>query len=144
MGIRLVTLRIGIVLSPNGGALKEIIKPLTFKIAGILGSGKQYTSWVAIADLMGIMHHAITHTNVNGVYNAVATEYCTNKQLTLRIAQLKCGKFFIPLPVPAFFLKLLLGGLSIEVLKSCKVSNEKIRATGYQFTYSKISDYIIE
>ena len=72
MGKRLVKLRTGIVLSKNGGALKEFIKPLRLGVAAILGNGKQMISWIHIDDLCRMYIEAIENESVNGVYNAVA------------------------------------------------------------------------
>lgn len=136
-GIRLVKFRIGIVLSEKGGALKEFLKPLRFGLATILGGGKQIISWVHIDDLVTMFISAMEKDTFNGVYNAVAPVPVSNKDLMLQLARTK-NKFFIPVPVPAFVLKIMLGEMSIEVLKSTTVSAEKIRQAGFEFKYDKI------
>jgi NAD dependent epimerase/dehydratase family enzyme len=78
---------------------------------------------------------AIENENVNGVYNAVAPNPVSNKELTVRLARIKKGKFFIPVHVPSFILKLVLGEMSIEVIKSATVSCNKIQQTGFSFLY---------
>jgi uncharacterized protein (TIGR01777 family) len=138
LGKRLVILRQGIVLSNTGGAFAEFKKPLHFGIAGILGSGKQVVSWIHIDDLCRIFTEAIENENLNGVYNAVAPKPVTNKVLTLHLAQAMRGKFFIPLHVPRFVLKIMLGSRSIEVLKSSTVNNDKIAKAGFTFLYPSI------
>ena len=143
-GKRLVKLRLGIVLSNTGGALVEFKRPLHFGIAGILGSGKQVISWIHIDDLCRIFIEAIENTRLSGVYNAVAPKPVTNKVLTLQLAQAMRGKFSIPLHVPGFVLKLMLGTRSIEVLKSTTVSSDKIRKAGFQFNYPSIEEAIKE
>lgn len=142
LNIRLVKLRIGIVLSPKGGALKEFLKPIKMGIAAILGSGKQMISWVHIDDLCKQFIYAIENNNLNGSYNAVAPNPVNNKQLTLAIAKKLRGKFFIPVHVPAFVLKIMLGEMSIEVLKSTTVNAKKIMDSGFQFTHSTIEGAI--
>ncbi len=144
LGKRLIKLRIGIVLSNTGGALVEFKKPLKFGIAGILGSGKQIISWIHIEDLCKMFIYAIEQPKLNGVYNAVATHPVTNKQLTLFLAKIMRKTFFIPLHVPEFVLKILLGEMSIEVLKSATVNNKKIMASGFRFDYSTIEDALHE
>jgi uncharacterized protein len=139
MGKRLVNLRIGIVLSKEGGALKEFIQPLKFGVAGILGNGKQIVSWVHIEDLCRMFLFAIEKENTNGVYNAVAPNPVTNKTLTLTLAK-KRQQFFIPMHVPQFVLKIMLGGRSIEVLKSANVSSGKIEASGFTPQYKTIDE----
>lgn len=137
-GIRLVKLRIGIVLSKDGGALKEFIKPLKFGIASILGNGKQMISWIHIADLVNMFVFAIEKENMKGSYNAVAPQPVSNKELTLQLARSR-NKFFIPVHVPAFLLKMIIGEMSIEVLKSTTVSNDKISNDGFKFQFPDIS-----
>ncbi|WP_018617534.1 TIGR01777 family oxidoreductase [Segetibacter koreensis] len=138
VGKRLVKLRIGIVLSNEGGALPEFKKPVKFGIAGVLGSGKQVVSWIHIEDLCRTFIYAIENENLEGVYNAVAPTPVTNKELTLLLAQKMKGRFFVHLHVPVFVLKVLLGELSVEVLKSATVSSEKIRSAGFTFLYPSI------
>jgi len=135
---RLVKLRIGIVLSNSGGALAEFKKPIKLGVAGILGTGKQVVSWIHIDDLCRLFMNAIENEQISGCYNAVAPEPVTNKSLTLKLAENMKGKFFIPLHVPSFVLKIMMGDRSIEVLKSTTVSSDKIRQTGFSFLYPTI------
>lgn len=138
IGKRVVKLRTGIVLSNDGGALAEFKKPLKFGLAAILGSGKQIISWIHIDDLCRIYMEAIQNSNLQGAYNAVAPAPVTNKTLTLELAKIIRNKFFIPVYVPSFVLKIVLGESSIEVLKSTTVSCEKIKQAGFAFLYPSI------
>ncbi len=138
MGIRLVTLRIGIVLSKEGGALKEFLKPLQFRVAAILGNGKQIISWIHIEDLCRLFLFAIENEKLKGIYNAVAPLPVSNKTLTITLAKKKEFSIYLPLHIPAFILKLLMGGRSIEILKSADISSKKIEATGFQFKFESI------
>lgn len=138
IGKRLVKLRIGIVLSNEGGALPEFKKPVKFGIAGVLGSGKQVVSWIHIEDLCRMFMYAIENENMEGVYNAVAPTPVRNKELTLLLAQKMKGRFFVHMHIPAFLLKVLLGEMSIEILKSATVSSDKIRGAGFTFLYPSI------
>lgn len=142
MGKRLVKLRIGIVLSRDGGALKEFIKPLKFGIAAILGSGKQIISWIHIDDLVCMFVTAIENENIKGVYNAVAPNPSSNRELTLQLAKTR-KKFFITIRVSSFILKMALGELSIEILKSATVSSKKIETTGFVFNYPDIKTAVL-
>jgi uncharacterized protein len=138
LGIRLVHYRIGIVLSTNGGALVEFLKPLRMGVAAILGSGNQVVSWVHIADICQLISYAILHP-ISGTYNAVAPAPVSNKQLTLTLAKITNGKWYLPFKVPAWLLGIVMGESSIEVLKSCTVSSKKIKASGYTFQYPEIA-----
>jgi len=138
MDKRLVKLRIGIVLSTEGGALKEFLKPLRFGIASVLGSGRQIISWIHIDDLVNMFITAIESEDINGVYNAVAPSPVSNKELILTLAKAR-NKFYIPVPVPSFVLKMMLGEMSIEILKSATVSSAKAEKAGFSFQYPSIA-----
>lgn len=143
-GRRLVKLRTGIVLSNDGGALAEFKKPLKAFVAAVLGDGQQVVSWIHADDLCRIYLSAIENENLNGAYNAVAPNPVTNKELVLALARKMRGNFFIPVHVPAFALKIALGEMSIEVLKSATVSSQKIRSTGFEFLYPTIQQALSE
>ena len=138
LGKRLVKFRTGIVLSKEGGAIKEFQKPLRFGIATILGNGKQIMSWIHIDDLIRLYIYAIEREKMAGVYNAVAPRPVTNKKLIIQLAKVMRGKFYIPIFVPSFILEIVFGELSIEVLKSATVSCKKIKGEGYVFLYPSL------
>ena len=138
IGKRLVILRTGLVLSRQGGALAEFRKPVRFGIAAILGSGRQVMSWIHIDDLCRLYLQAILHEEWSGVYNAVAPNPVSNRTLSIELARRLKGRYFVPVFVPSFLLKLIIGEMSIEVLKSATVSAGKTRATGFQFIYPSL------
>lgn len=138
LGKRLVKLRTGIVLSNDGGALAEFKKPIRLGAAAILSHGKQIVSWIHIDDLCRMFVHAIENENMQGSYNAVAPQPVSNKALTISLAKAMNGKLYIPIHVPAFVLKLMMGESSIEVLKSTTVSCNKIADTGFVFNFTAI------
>lgn len=134
---RLVILRTGIVLSNEGGAYAEFKKPLKFGVASVLGTGKQIISWIHIDDLVRMYIEAIENKNLQGVYNAVAPHPVTNEQLIKQMADTK-GRGHLTIPVPTVALKIALGEMSIEVLKSTTVSSQKIEDAGFSFTFPNI------
>jgi uncharacterized protein (TIGR01777 family) len=142
LGKRLIKFRTGIVLSSEGGALQEFLRPLRFGIATILGNGKQMISWIHIDDLVNLYIAAIDNEKMNGIYNAVSPNPVSNKTFILQLAKKKRGQLFIPVHVPVFALKLALGEMSIEVLKSATVSCEKIQSAGFSFSYPTIEEAI--
>lgn len=141
-GIRLVRLRTGIVLSNRGGAFERYKTPLKFGIAPILGNGKQVVSWIHIDDLCRMYCEAIENNYLNGNYNAVAPEPSTQKDLIMKLGQQMRNRFFIPVYVPRFAIKLLFGKRSIEILKSETVSDKKIKSNGFTFLYPSLESAI--
>lgn len=135
---RLCIFRLGIVFSKSGGALEEFKRPMKRGFAAILGNGKQVISWIQIDDLCRMFLFAIEHENMKGVYNAVSPKPVTNKTLTLQLAKQLRSKFFIPVHVPSFILKIMLGEMSIEVLKSATVNCDKIKKAGFTFLYPSV------
>jgi uncharacterized protein len=138
LGKRLVILRTGIVLCNEGGAFPEFARPIRYGIAGILGNGKQFISWIHMEDLCRIYMEAMLNPSWSGIYNAVAPNPVNNKTFTLELAKRLKGSFFIPVPVPDFVLRLLLGNRKEEVLKSSLVSANKLKQQGFQFIYPTV------
>lgn len=138
-GKRLVKLRTGIVLAKDEGALKEFMKPVKRGVAPIFSSGSQMMSWIHIDDLCRMYIAAIENEKMAGTYNAVSPQPLTNKEMMLTLAKKIRGRFFIPVHIPAFILKIMLGELSVEVLKSATVSSNKIRREGFTFLYPSLS-----
>ncbi len=141
IGIRHIVLRIGIVLNKRGGALAEFVKPARFGMAAILGDGTQMVSWIHQADLCNLLVFAIENKQMEGVFNAVSPNPVTNKELTIIVAE-RYFKHHLCINVPVFVLKIMLGEMSIEVLKSAKVSSKKLLSSGFSFKYAQIEDAI--
>lgn len=139
MGKRVVTFRTGIILSKTGGTLEEFRKPMRFGVAAILGRGTQVFSWIHLDDLVRMYLMAIKNESMNGIYNAVAPVPVSNRKLSLTLARVRRKKF-IPVKVPSFVLKMVLGEMSIEVLKSATISSSKIREAGFVFEFPTIEE----
>lgn len=135
LGVRTVLLRTGTVLDKKGGALREMLKP---PVAAPLGSGRQYMSWIHLEDLAALYRFALSHP-LSGVYNAVAPHPVTNKQLTQLAAKEK-GKPFLPIPVPGFLLKTVLGEMAEMVIGGSKVSSRKIEGESFHFKFPFIKE----
>lgn len=134
LSIRTVKIRTGIVLSKDGGALKEITKPVRFGVGAVLGTGKQHMSWIHIDDLSQMFMYALMNDKINGAYNAVSPTWTTNEELTKGIARVLKKPLWLP-PVPGFVLKILLGEMADLVLKGSKISSDKIQQAGFKFKF---------
>jgi uncharacterized protein (TIGR01777 family) len=135
LGKRSVKLRTGAVLSNEAGYLIEFKKYMRFGLATILGNGKQIISWIHLADIVKIYIRAIENENMSGVYNVVSPQPVSNKDFVMQLGKVQKGKFFIPIYIPTFMIKLLFGEMSIEVLKSTKVNCDKLLETGFRFQF---------
>lgn len=137
LGLDVAKIRVGLVLAEDGGMLEKIKKPISLNMGAALGSGKQWQSWIHIDDLAGIFLFAIKN-QLTGVYNAVAPNPVTNKELTKELANIMGKSVWLP-NVPPFALKALLGEMSQIVLSSQLVSCKKIESAGYNFNYTNLS-----
>ena len=144
LGIRRVVLRQGIVLANEGGAFKEFKTPLKFGVATIFGNGKQVLSWIHIDDVCRMFCESIENDYIRGVYNAVAPEPVPQKKFMTILGEKIKNTFFMPVHVPVFMLKLMLGKRSVEILKSATVSDKKIKATGFTFLYPSLEAALTE
>ncbi|MFY7936163.1 MAG: TIGR01777 family oxidoreductase [Flavobacterium sp.] len=131
------TIRIGVVLAKESGALVEMTKPIKYGFGAVLASGKQYVSWIHIDDLVAIFKYVIDH-NLEGIYNAVSPYPTTNEELTKAIAKTIHKPLFLP-NVPKFMLRFLLGEMHQIVTSSQHVSSRKILDSGFQFQYASLS-----
>ena len=141
---RLAIFRIGIVLDKSGGALPEFLKSLYFRVAAVLGGGNQVISWIHLHDLCRMFLYAIENESVSGIYNAVAPQPISNRELNKQLGKYLYGNSFFSMPVPAWVLQIMLGEMSIEVLKSATVSAHKIQDAGFQFLYPTIQQAIAQ
>jgi hypothetical protein len=139
IGIRVVKLRIGIVLSKDGGYLKSIAAPIKLGLAAALGNGKMITSWIHVSDLANLFLYAAINEKMQGVFNAVAPNPVTNFEMTKQIAKTLNKPFFLP-NVPAFILKLVFGELSSVILMSQNISSKKTEEIGFKFEYLNVTD----
>lgn len=141
--IPLNILRIGVVLSNKGGALKKTLKPIKSNIGAVIGNGKQYIPWIHIHDLCEIIHVLLGSKN-SEIYNVVASEHITNEELTNKIYILLNKKMILP-KIPSFIIKLLFGEMSLIFLKGSRVSNKKIKSKlNFEFKFDSINSALKE
>jgi uncharacterized protein (TIGR01777 family) len=143
LGIRTVLLRTGIVLTKKGGALAKMSIPVKLYLGSPLGDGKQYMPWIHIDDLCNIYIKAITDIKMQGVYNAVAPDFKTNKEFIKTLANV-LHKPFLNFNIPAFLFKIIFGEMSAMLLKGSRVSPEKLLATGYIFKYTELKSALLD
>lgn len=137
LGIRTVLVRIGIVLSPEGGALVEMAKPVKLGVGSPLGSGQQWISWIHVSDLCNLFLFAIQNASLEGPINAVAPQPVQNGTFMAALAKALHRPFFLP-SVPAFVMKLLLGEMAGMILGGNKVSADKPIQIGYKYAFGSL------
>ncbi len=136
-GIRVTHPRLGVVLSPAGGALGKLLTPFRLGLGGVVGPGTQYMSWVALDDVLGALHHALVNEGVRGPFNLVAPQPVTNRDFTRTLGRV-LGRP-TPVPVPAFALKAALGEMAeATLLASTRVRPEGLQAAGYRFRFPSL------
>ena len=138
-GIRVVSLRIGPVLTSTGGMLERIMIPFRLGIGGKLGSGRQYMSWISLDDLLGAILHAVTTESLIGPVNAVTPYPISNLEFTRTLARLLGRPSF--LSIPAFALRLALGELADSMLLvSIRAEPARLLRAGYRFSYPTLEE----
>jgi len=136
-GIRVVSLRTGMVLSSRGGALARMLPPFRMGAGGRIGSGQQWMSWIALDDLVAVIQHALATDSLRGPVNTVAPNPVTNAEFTTALgAALHRPAIF---PLPAFMVRLMFGEMGEALLLSSqRVDCGKLLASGYRFRHSEI------
>jgi uncharacterized protein (TIGR01777 family) len=134
-GIRTVNIRIGLVLSAQGGALGNMLKPFKLGLGGRIGSGRQWWSWIHVDDIVGGIQHAIRTESLSGAVNLVAPNPVRNAEFTKVLASVLGRPAFFP--VPEFALRLAFGKMAAEelLLASARVEPGKLVASGYTFRF---------
>lgn len=136
-GIRVVPLRFGMILSPRGGALAKMLTPFRLGAGGVVGSGRQYWSWITLDDATGAILHALMHDELSGPTNAVSPNPVTNREFTRLLGRvLRRPTVF---PMPAFAARLALGEMADELLlASARVVPKKLLDSGYSFRHPQL------
>jgi uncharacterized protein (TIGR01777 family) len=138
LGVRVVKLRIGIVLSAEGGALSQMLPPFRLGLGGPMGSGRQWFPWVHIDDVLNVIEWALTSGDARGAYNLAAPGICAQRDFARALG----GALGRParIPVPRLALKLAMGELADEaLLASQRVIPDRLAAAGYSWAFPELS-----
>jgi hypothetical protein len=136
-GIRTVQLRTGVVLSPKGGALGQMVTPFKLGVGGRIGAGRQWMSWIDVHDMVGGIQHILTTEQLRGPVNMVAPKPVTNAEFTRTLASVLSRPAIFP--IPAFVVKTIFGEMGETVLLgSQRVEPAQLVANGYSFRFSDL------
>jgi uncharacterized protein len=140
-GIRTVMMRIGVVLTPRGGALQQLLRTAPCGFFRRFGHGRQYVSWIGIDDTISAMLHCLTQTDLRGPVNIAAPAPMTNTELMQTLSTV-LHRPLLP-PVPATVLRTIYGQMASEILLSgCNVSTTKLTASGFRFRHSTLEGLV--
>jgi uncharacterized protein (TIGR01777 family) len=138
-GMRVVNLRFGVVLSAQGGALKQMLPAFRFGAGGIIGSGRQCWSWVALPDVVAAIQHALTTDSLRGPVNVVAPFPVMNRAFTRTLGRVLHRPTIVP--VPAWAVKLMLGEMGEALLlASTRVEPRRLLASGFKFQLPELEE----
>jgi len=136
-GIRTINMRIGVVLSPAGGALKEVLTPFKLGGGGVLGSGRQFFSWISLSDVVQAMQFLVNHDSLAGPVNLVSPGAVTNREFTKTLGRVLSRPTI--LPMPAFAARLLFGEMADALLlASTRVVPEVLTTAGFHFQHPNL------
>lgn len=141
LGVNVAKVRIGLVMSGNGGALPEMAKPIKNYAGAVFGSGEQWQSWIHISDLARIFLF-IAENDLKGVFNGVGPNPVTNSKLVKEIAKVLGRPILLP-NIPEFMMKLLLGEMAYLLFASQRVSSKKIGEEGFVFNFQNVCGALV-
>ncbi|KAF1054933.1 MAG: Epimerase family protein [Stenotrophomonas maltophilia] len=142
LGIRVVRLRTGLVLAPDGGFLPRMLPPFRFGLGGRLGNGRQWMSWIHINDMIGLIDFLLHQSQAQGPYNACAPSPARNRDFTQALGQV-VGRPTL-FAVPAFALRLALGERSLLLLGGQRVEPQRLLEAGYAFEYNDLASALAD
>ena len=135
--VRVVNLRIGVVLAPRGGALGKMLPPFKLGLGGVVGSGGQYLSWIAIDDLVRVIQFTLHAAALAGPVNAVAPEPVTNREFTKALGRVLSRPTVLSMPAPAA--RLLFGEMAdATLLSSARIMPQVLADAGFRFRYAEL------
>jgi uncharacterized protein (TIGR01777 family) len=137
LGVGVAKIRIGLVLSKEGGALPKMMAPVQWHMGAAFGSGNQWQSWIHLEDLVGIFLFVLQNA-LTGVYNAVSPNPVIQRKFLAELARVMGKKHWLP-PVPKIVLRVVLGEMAQQLLSSQRVSSKKIESEGYHFKHPNLN-----
>lgn len=136
-GIRVATVRLGVVLASQGGALGKMLPSFRLGLGGPLGSGRQYWSWITLHDLLEVFVRLVEDATLSGPINAVTPNPVTNREFTVTLARVLARP--AALPVPAFALRIMMGRMADEaLLASARVKPARLLEAGFRFQFPEL------
>lgn len=143
LGIRTVILRKGVITGKDGGICHKLSPLAKLGINVSLGSGKQYLPWIDVRDLTRLYDFILSNSKISGVYNAVSSEHITMNDFSKILLESFDKKNIFP-NAPAFIIRLLFGEMSVMLLEGSRVSNEKLKSTGFSFEFDTIEKSLFQ
>jgi uncharacterized protein (TIGR01777 family) len=136
LNIKIAKIRTGVVYSSKGGALQEMVKPIKMGVGAAFGSGKQQQTWIHLTDIANL-YNLVLNTQSQGIFNAVAPEVITNKELTQKIAQKLNKPLFLP-NIPKWVMALILGQMHQLLFDNKNIKPKRAVELGFKFQYPTI------
>lgn len=138
-GIRVVNFRVGIVLAPDGGALKTMIPPFKMGMGGPLGNGRQWMSWIALGDIVSAMMHCVSHTELSGPVLAVSPEPVTQGAFARSLGRALSRPAFMP--APGFAIRLTMGEMGQQLLlEGQRCVPTRLQESGFTWRYTDLDE----
>jgi len=135
-GIRVLNLRLSVVLTPEGGALKTMLLPFRLGLGGPVGTGRQYFSWISLSDVLGAIDHALSTNSLEGPINLASPHPIPNREFSASLGRALHRPAL--LPVPAIALRLAMGEMAGLILGSSRVYPRALEASRYVFQDAEI------
>ena len=137
LGARVAKLRIGVVASPRGGFLRHMLPPFRAGLGGVVGSGRQYLSWISLDDTISAALHVLMNDSLEGPVNLCAPHPVTNRELTRSLGRLLLRPTIAPMPAPAA--RLAFGRMADEtLLSSTRAIPTRLLETGFRFRHPRL------
>ena len=139
-GASVVFLRTGIVMAPDGGAMKPMLRLVRYGVGGPLGSGRQFMPWITLPDQVGAILHLLDRPDVTGPVNLTADRPARQKEIAKALGRVLHRPAV--LPAPSFALRAAIGGFASEVLGGQRITGDRLRESGYQLIHADLDTAI--